>query len=1107
MVSSHSMPNTDTSINYKGYIHIEAEDAIETNFARRPTTFFFASNRHTLQLNSALPQDGRDFFAQYVFYNTIDREYDIWIAGTPPGGTSNKYMSPISLSFDKGTNHYITSDTVVYSHQYAPAGFYLYKTISGRLSQGKHTLRISINKPRTYDNKCVFYLDAIILIPKYSYSFVEKQIKPSVFPLNDKPAGKFIFPDINAKYVPTTNQQIIEYANCCIWAFEYAKANAMYKTILKANPRNYQANVGYILSYMWMGNNDEAFSQLNTLFEKGYLDKNSEIELKKFLAQQYSWLSRYDDAQQLYKDILKENQNDIEAIIGLGNSYNWAGKVEKAIALYEDALSRLGDNIELMTQLAENYEKNKQYTNAIYMYSKILSKQPDDYSVYQKLGSLYTRTGDKDKAKEILQMSKSRNVVAIVEQGNLMEQGKPEKDEVINAYIDSLQSDFLNTQKHLNLLSVYEWYSKEDAAITEYYTIFSIYLYRELQKNINKYYESLLSTSKVMYLYNNKDNIADIPESTLETLKNSIEKNAEIVEKSVLEKKLSGWSPNISRIIGWLKDGSKVNNEFNIAIMGLIEYLQNERNTYNTLMPLLANESTMLPDNSPILVILQQGNTALLSKNSSLNNTLIQQCVDFLEQYPVQEKLKKGKKNIIPQELITKAQKLRVHILEESIYNCIKDNITFLKRLASYYIHLKDPIGAQEAYDELYKVKPNDVDINLALGDLYKWGRKYYSAARQFEKVLSLDPDNEVAKKARYEVLNVCAPQATVDITTHNEPIVTRYFSKLDYSYPINDILKIDAYYGFSYIKDSLGFLLTPSLYSDGKSTCRFHEVGTNIELNIFTLNTSFIAGYFGRNYNADIELDYLKEYSTKFNRSISHNYLAALRWSPLTVPISLYCQYQYEDVDELVQAIRLGLFQHQFQGIVNIDFSFIPFFPFNRLTYNTSVDYRLISDDNYRLNSNNKATFKLYKNPFKGHELIIGGLYNFETSGFNQYEPDNKVYRTQANLPYYAPIKLHTYGGFSEWHHTIQIKQLTEIGYLIGFQYSRTSRGDDIYNPYSSIYGQFNTIVFKVYGSYMYSKSFEKIEKGKQFKSYDISFSVGKKFFGDAPVKATTVN
>ncbi|MEJ5360590.1 MAG: tetratricopeptide repeat protein [Spirochaetota bacterium] len=1090
------------TIQYKGFIHIEAEDAVETNFDRRPTTYFFASNRHTLQLNSTLPRDGKEFFAEYVFYNTIDREYDIWICGTPPGGNTNKYISPFEISFDKGSKYSISSDTSLYSHSYAPAGFYVYKVLTGRLSAGKHTLRITVSKPRAYDSKCVLYLDSIILIPVQSYSFVSLQDIPSIFPKNFNPKGKFQFPDISTKVYPKTVEQMLDTATSYIWVSQFENAQAQYKTILNRNPNNFEAILGYILTYLWMGKNQDSYNYCNSVIEKGNLPKNLQIELKKFLAQQYNWAGMYLEAENLYQSIIKEAPGDIEAIIGLANTYNWSNKVEKAIGVYEDALSRLGDNINLLTQLAENYEKNKQLTKAIYIYNKILEKQPDNFAIYQKLASLYTRTGQKEKAQEILSMRAQRKVVNIVQQGTLMEQTQPQKDEVIQAYLDSLRDDYCNITKHLNLLSVYEWYGKESESLQEYYTIFAIKLYGELQKNIKKYYKTLSATSKLFYLHNNYKNIETIQEETLEALQLEIENTASTIEKSILEKKLSGWEPNMPRLLGWIDNGTRGNAQFKTAMNAYIDYCYRTSSASAYAKSL---QATPYDDYLPLL-LLQAGDTATLTvisenaqKNKDINNFL-----DFLQQHPIVKKPKKTKKIIIPDKALLRAKNLRMHILEESLYNCLRDNFEFLKRMASYYIHLKDPLGAQESYDELYKIRSNDIDINLALADLYRWGKKYQSAIRQYEKVLDLDPDNQRAQKSRGELLLLYSPFMYADYTTHSEPIVTRHNAKLGYTYIVNDYINLGAYYGFVYIKDSLGFLLTPSVYSRGKSKCNYHQIGTNIEYTNFKLNTTFMLGYYGRRYNATIDLEYLKEYSTTFTREYSHNYTASFRYTPLTIPFSFLFQYYYEDLDELVQAIRLGLFQHRLQSVFTLDFSFIPIFIFENLSYTTSVDYRIISDENYRLTLNNKLTLKVYKNPFKGRELRIGGIYNYDTSRFNQYSPDNEVYTTQANLPYYAPIKLHIYGALMEWQHTIQLQQFNQIGYMLGLQYSRTTRGDAIYNPYCLVYGSIDSIQYRIQGSYIYSKSFETIQSGNQFRSYDISLSIVKKFFTNYVKKQT---
>ncbi len=1102
--TSDSLSNVGNEIiEYRGYIHIEAEDAIETNFDRHPTTYFFASNRHTLQLNRPLANDGKEFYAEYVFYNTIDREYDIWICGTPPGGTTNKYISPFEISIDNGIKHPIYSETSPYSHSYAPAGFYVYKVLTGRLAAGKHRLRIHVSKPRAYDARCILYLDAIILIPTQSYSFISLQKTPKIFPKHFHPFGKFRFPDIFTKVYPKNIEQMFDSASSFIWTSQYDKAQVQYKNILTQNPQNLDATLGYILTYIWMGKNEDAYKYCNEAVDKGNFPNKSKIELKKFLGQQYNWAGRYQEAENLYISIIEEAPNDIEAIIGLGNSYNWSNRVEKAISVYENALSRMGDNIELLTHLAENYEKNKELTKAIYTYNKILKKQPDNYAIYQKLASLYNRTNQKEKAQEILSMRSQRKVVNIVEQGTLMEQGKPQSDEIINAYIESLRNDHLNIQKHVNLLSVYEWYGKESEALKEYYTIFSIKLYNELQKNIQKHYQSLAATSQLLYLHYHNKNIETIDDTTIEKLQSTIEKSASELEKSVLEKKLSGWQPDMSRITSWIDRGLRDNAQFRTIMNASLDYCYYHPSSFSLYTQSL--RSGIGQDMCISLALLQDGDTVTLSTLLQENEKYskeIKNFLDFLQQHPLKPKLMKKNVKPIPKELLLKAQKLRTNILLESIYTCIRDNFEFLKRMASYYIHLKEPIGAQEAYDELYKIKPKDIDINLALADLYRWGKKYYSAIRQYEKVLDLYPENQVARKYRYELSMQYSPFVYADYTVHNEPIVTRHNAKFGYIHPLNDYLKIGAYYGFIYITDTLGYLLTPSVYSQGKSQSYSHEIGARIEYTSFKLNTTFMAGYFGRRYDGSIDLDYLGEYSTTFTRSYSHNYITSIRYTPLTIPFSLYIQYNYEDLDELVQAIHLGLFQHHLQGVMTIDFSFIPLIIFENLSYTTSGDYRIISDENYRLTSNNRMTFKVYKNPFRGMELRVGGLYNFDTSGFNQYEPDNDIYRTQANLPYYAPIKLHIYGGFIEWQHTLQLKHYNTIGYMAGMQYSRTTRGDTIYNPYCTLYGDFNTIQYRVQGSYIYSKSFETIQSGDQFRSYDISFSVVKKFFSDYPKK-----
>ncbi|HQQ51861.1 MAG TPA: hypothetical protein PLZ29_11760, partial [Spirochaetota bacterium] len=72
-------------VTYKNYIWIEGENAVSTNFAREPIYNFFCSNRFALQLAKDVDPPADGYYANYVFYVTHTKEYDLWLGCTPPG--------------------------------------------------------------------------------------------------------------------------------------------------------------------------------------------------------------------------------------------------------------------------------------------------------------------------------------------------------------------------------------------------------------------------------------------------------------------------------------------------------------------------------------------------------------------------------------------------------------------------------------------------------------------------------------------------------------------------------------------------------------------------------------------------------------------------------------------------------------------------------------------------------------------------------------------------------------------------------------------------------------------------------------------------------------
>ena len=248
--------------NIKSYIFIEGEDAIATNFSRTQTVFFFASGKHTLQLDREYSKS-IEYFSRYIFYNSVDREYEIWIAGTPPGGEENPYISPVSIILD-GRKYKLFPKKVKVSNKYGVV-FYWYLALEGRISVGEHTIEIVVNKPRKYDGRYVFYIDAILVMPKKK-SFLKYQRLPSVFPklLNPKNGITFLPYKKLLKVSNKVIKKAEKKATALIWMKEYKKANDVYDYAVNIYPSDQELQIGYILTLFWLGKKKEAppFSEL-----------------------------------------------------------------------------------------------------------------------------------------------------------------------------------------------------------------------------------------------------------------------------------------------------------------------------------------------------------------------------------------------------------------------------------------------------------------------------------------------------------------------------------------------------------------------------------------------------------------------------------------------------------------------------------------------------------------------------------------------------------------------------------------------------------------------------------------------------------------------------
>lgn len=1091
-------------IDYQSFVFIEAEDAIVTNFTNKATAFFFASNKHTLQLSKEPSGEKNEFYAKYVFFNTIDREYDIWVGATPPGGKRNPYMSPFYISFDEGTRHKVTSESVRYSNYYTHGGFYYYKALSGRIPYGQHSFQIIVKDGRTYDKKYVLYIDNIIIVPK-NKNIIAYQNTPDPFPVNLRPRKRFAFPGIKRINYRARIETLELYARCLAWAGKYEESSNIYKTLVSRKRGDNNFNIGLILTLLWSGKPREAYKKLDDLIVSPRTEKNIKTLLMKFSAQEASWGGDHGKAAKYYEEILKINKSDEEAIIGLGNVYTWTGEIDKATVLYENSLKKYGGSVSMLFSIADNYEKNKQYSHAIVMYEKLMKRVPDNFSVYQKLAALYARTGKEVKAAKTLALGEKLKAVQKVTKGELTPKKDTAKEEIIAGYEKAVMNDYLNIQKHLYLQSAYEWYGLEDMAVKRHKIILALKLYNHLVEAENMDKDLLMLSAKINYLYANGKKLNAVKQNDLKNIAHALDRIERRYNEFNKKTRSLKWELDTGEIKSRIKEAFNREHFLYRRLMASLDFFELNGASANAHAVSIKNNPEIDEKTIAPFIFLGSGDiknfTAYVNSKKYTGNwaKLIKEMKNFSGSYVPGEKAKGLSSDDLAaiKAIKVKADNLKKNAYKRTIITYYSANIDQLKKLGNYYIYLKDPYRAQIIFKELIKLQPDHIDANLQLADIYRWDKQYYRAVKFYEHILELEPGHKRALLGRKEVLSVFSPELYIYGSLHSEPIVDRWKIGLSGDYILNDYFRIRGFYGYGSVTDTLGFTIS-SIYSKAKSTFSYHEAGADLTLSIFPINIVLTGGYYARNYRGEVDLEYLSQYSSDFTRNITNNYYANLGWNPASMPFSLFVHYEYADVIELTQSVKLGLFYHYINAVTNLSLDFLPFFPFNRLSYYGFHEYKMISDENTLLKTYNKGIFNILNLPFSGMKLNAGAISIYEDSTFNIYPEDNEIYRKQANVPYYAPMELSTYGGFIEWIHDLKSKLGFYFEYLIGINYFQTSEGAAIYNPLVTLKGNVNKLFWELTTSYIYSKSYQTYESGQAFKSYDVFLKVGRKFYTD---------
>jgi hypothetical protein len=154
----------------------EGEKPVDSNFYSSigvvSTDARFFGGR-SLQLSTPIAVDG-GYFSRYEIDVPDEGEYNIFVAGTPPGPVARgiEWHSPYSVSIDNEEPRLLTEEELkkewppLFQYSYAPGGYYFTKIASRKLSKGRHLISFTIRDRRKHDGHFTIYLDAVLFVPK-----------------------------------------------------------------------------------------------------------------------------------------------------------------------------------------------------------------------------------------------------------------------------------------------------------------------------------------------------------------------------------------------------------------------------------------------------------------------------------------------------------------------------------------------------------------------------------------------------------------------------------------------------------------------------------------------------------------------------------------------------------------------------------------------------------------------------------------------------------------------------------------------------------------------------------------------------------------------------
>ncbi|MBN2403617.1 MAG: OmpA family protein [Spirochaetes bacterium] len=946
------------------------------------------------------------------------------------------------------------------------------------------------------------------------------------------------------------NQKDIEIrillASTLAWADRLDEAIREYNNIIAIDKKNITARKLLAVLAGWNNRYDEAIKNYREIVEIDRMNIDAYISL----ATQYSWKNEPVKAFEIFRKAESIAPNNIEVLYALGDNYYWTDKTYEATQQFKKIISIDEKEIEAYKKLARIYISTDRGLQA----KEVMEEAARIASIYPELSGFSL-----DIESEI-----SQDRLATIEQYKINLEKNPDDIEKRKNLIDSYiwnKMDAEAVKEYNNLLNVKVVKGIEQTdekianlaleSVKQRLSSPNILKTKEQLIILNRNYErieSLMNEGKKLPDEYNENKIkndlliteslakkVDLYEQNLSYFNDVISYYDKDIQSYLTRKNALKWKFDRDRIIFQAAESEKMYpQDFRPKkVAGVIEYLYGSvsdaytklgfvhKANANKAFPLYLSALSELSDYSAAVKAIDD-----LQKNKNLRGYAesLKKMQDYLiaMQAIPGTNVKAGDSKTIAAEIsrisgssvkrldeLMKEEKEKIrtarttvqYMYEKMFLDNEIDNVNIYNEIANYNLNRGNQKEVLDYYSRILAVQPLNVEINYKLGAQNQALGYWKSAMQNFELCINNDPDNQNARAAHYELQKEHSPSLKNELAYFKDKQVTRINNELIFDYPLNNFFSLNAGYGFRKIDDNFSASQTTKdgqEWAIAKGTATRHSGLAGLTLNLIPWKTNLFLNFIANTYKGkvDFEIDTL-------DSDISYtslNYSARIDFPQFIKGLQLKFIYALEDEAEQTQSLKLNfrdaITSKTYNGLLDLTFQDYNFPLSDRIFLYDSYKYKKLSDGNTRTSSYNQLSFRVLKIPSYGLDLDISGINSYEASKFIEYT-DEPV----ANIPYWAPEKILTFGAGIVLKQTIDNIFNGKLSYELSFQYTRdsvtnqdTKFNQTGYTPGFKLTHSWDKVSY--YVSYLYSQSKSSVANTEVYKSQSIEFGLQGRFY-----------